>query len=131
MLILSRKPQESWSWEAPSASRKCSKSRWPPENVMHPFNTDDQIVSLTRAPNPVQAHIWENALHVVGIHCEVVDDYFAAGIGDISGVQPEIWVKRHDVTQAQGVLQRCCSTARPETAGKEGGKRGLTSHEQD
>jgi hypothetical protein len=37
----------------------------------------------------------------------VVGDYLDAGIGDISGVQAEIWVKRKDLIQAQVVLRRC------------------------
>lgn len=74
---------------------------------MESFHPDDQLVSLTRAPNAAQAHIWKNALRDEGIRCQVVGDYLDAGIGDISGVQPEIWVKLQDTTQAQAVLQRC------------------------
>jgi hypothetical protein len=77
------------------------------ETVMDSFLPDDQLVSLTRAPNPGQAHIWENALRDEGIRCQVVGDYLDTGIGDISGIQPEIWVKRQDMSQAQTVLQRC------------------------
>jgi hypothetical protein len=74
---------------------------------MDSFHPDDQILSLTRAPNAAQAHIWENALCDEGIRCQVVGDYLDAGIGDISGVQPEIWVNREDITQAQTVLEQC------------------------
>jgi hypothetical protein len=74
---------------------------------MNSFHPNDQVVSLTTAPNPAQAHIWENVLREQGIVCQVVGDYLGAGIGDISGVQSEIWVRRQDVTQAQAVLQRC------------------------
>lgn len=74
---------------------------------MDSFHPDDEVISLTRAPNPAQAHIWENALRDEGIRCQVVGDYLDAGIGDISGVEPEIWVNRQDVAQAQAVLQRC------------------------
>jgi hypothetical protein len=71
---------------------------------MNSFHRNDQIVSLSRAPNPAMAHIWENALQQEGIDCRVVGDFLDAGIGDISGVQPEIWIRRQDVTQAQAVL---------------------------
>jgi len=74
---------------------------------MDSFHPNDEVVTLKQAPNPVQAHILENVLRDEGIRCQVVGDYLDAGIGDISGIQPEIWVKRQDVTQAQAVLERC------------------------
>jgi Putative prokaryotic signal transducing protein len=74
---------------------------------MDSFHRADQVVCLTTALNPAQAHIWANELQEEGVHCQVVGDYLGAGIGDISGVQAEIWVKRQDLTQAQAVLQRC------------------------
>jgi Putative prokaryotic signal transducing protein len=77
------------------------------KSVMDSFHPDDQIVCLTTAPNPAQAHIWENALREEGIHCQVVGDYLGAGIGALSGLQAEIWVKRQDMIQAQAALQRC------------------------
>jgi hypothetical protein len=73
---------------------------------MESFHPNDELVTVTRAPNPAQAHIWENALRDEGIRCQVVGDYLDAGIGDISGIEPEIWVKREDLAQAQEVLQR-------------------------
>jgi len=72
-------------------------------NTFHP---NDKIVSLSRAPNPALAHIWENALRQEGIHCRVVGDFLDAGIGDVSGIQPEIWVSQRDIAQAQAVLGR-------------------------
>jgi Putative prokaryotic signal transducing protein len=66
-----------------------------------------ELVSLSTAPNPALAHIWANVLRGEGIDCQVVGDFLDAGIGDISGVQPEIWVNRQDMTQAQAVLGRC------------------------
>ena len=78
---------------------------------MDTFHPDDQVVSLSTAPNPVLAHIWENALREEGIHCQVVGDFLDAGIGDISGVQPEIWINRQDMTQAQAILGRCPQSA--------------------
>lgn len=64
------------------------------------------IVRLTTAPNPVQAHIWKQALLDEGIDCSVVGDYLDAGVGDISGVLPEIWVHREDAQRAEDVLLR-------------------------
>lgn len=84
-----------------------TRASFPTETVVDTFRPDDQIVSLTRAPNAAQAHIWKNALRNKGIRCRVVGDYLDAGIGDISGVQPEIWVKIQDTSQAQTVLQQC------------------------
>jgi hypothetical protein len=74
---------------------------------MDSFHPADQVVCLTTARNPAQAHIWGNALREEGIHCQVVGDYLDAGIGDVSGLQAEIWVKRQDMIQAQAFLERC------------------------
>jgi hypothetical protein len=82
---------------------------------MNAFLLDDQVVCLTTAPNPLQAHIWENALRAEGIHSQVVGDYLDSGIGDISGVQAEIWVKRQDMVQAKDILQRCSQASADNT----------------
>jgi len=74
---------------------------------MDSFHPNDNVVSLSTAPNPALAHIWANALREEGIPCHVVGDFLDAGIGDISGVQPQIWIKRQDMTHAQDVLERC------------------------
>lgn len=66
----------------------------------------DDIVRLVTAPNPFQAHAWEQALREAGIRCKVVGDYLDAGIGDISGVLPELWVQRDDVPRAEEVLRQ-------------------------
>jgi len=71
---------------------------------MDSFLSDDNVVNLSTAPNPALAHIWANVLRGEGIHCQVVGDFLDAGIGDISGMQPQIWIKRQDLTQAQAVL---------------------------
>src|SRR5262249_15819578 len=79
----------------------------------------DDIVCLATAPNPMQAHVWEQALREEGIRCKVVGDYLDAGSGDIPGVRAEIWVHRDDVTAAQAVLKRLeddARTAPPEEA---------------
>jgi hypothetical protein len=67
-------------------------------------STDD-IVRLVTAENPVQAHIWERALQEEGIEAKVVGDYLDAGIGDVPGLKPEIWVHRSEVTRAEAVLR--------------------------
>jgi CheY-like chemotaxis protein len=74
---------------------------------MDSFLPNDNVVNLSTAPNPALAHIWANLLRGEGIHCQVVGDFLDAGIGDISGMQPQIWIKRQDMTHAQTVLGRC------------------------
>ena len=69
------------------------------------IDPSDDIVRLTTAPNPAQAHIWQQALTQAGVRCKVVGDYLNAGLGDIPGMQAEIWVHRDDVTRAEGVLR--------------------------
>jgi hypothetical protein len=66
----------------------------------------DDIVRLARAVNPLEAHIWQQALEEEGIHCKVVGDYLDAAIGDIPGAQAEVWVHRDDVARAEEVLRR-------------------------
>jgi Putative prokaryotic signal transducing protein len=65
----------------------------------------DDIVRLATAPNPAQAHIWEQALRQAGVRCKVVGDYLDAGIGDIPGLRAEIWVHKEDVTHAEEILR--------------------------
>jgi hypothetical protein len=65
---------------------------------------DDDIVRLTTASNPAQAHLWCDALQEEGIECRVVGDYLDAGVGDIPGIRAELWVHRNDLERAQGVL---------------------------
>lgn len=66
----------------------------------------DDIVRLATAPNPAQAHIWQQALREEGISCRVVGDYLDAGVGDIPGMTAEIWVHRNDLERAQGLLKQ-------------------------
>ena len=70
-----------------------------------------EVVRLATAPNPAQAHVWEQALRDEGIACKVVGDYLDAGIGDIPGMQAELWVHRDDLAAAEALLQRHQSTA--------------------
>src|SRR5205823_3847137 len=73
-------------------------------NIMS-TSTSDDVVRLTTASNPAQAHILEQALAAAGIRATVVGDYLDAGIGDIPGVQPEVWVRREDLARALVVLE--------------------------
>ena len=66
----------------------------------------DDIVRLVTAVNPVQAHIWQQALKEEGIVCRVVGDYLDAAIGDIPGLRAEVWIHRDDLTRAQEILER-------------------------
>jgi hypothetical protein len=66
----------------------------------------DEVVRLTTAANPAQAHIWQQALREEGIKCQVVGDYLDAGLGDIPGLRAELWVHRDDVGRAQDLLGR-------------------------
>jgi hypothetical protein len=65
----------------------------------------DDIVRLVTAPNPAQAHIWEQALRQAGVRCKVVGDYLDAAVGDIPGFRAEIWVHKEDVARAEDVLR--------------------------
>jgi hypothetical protein len=62
------------------------------------------VIQLVTAPNPAQAHIWESALKNAGIDAKVVGDYLDAGLGDVSGMQAEVWVHREDEARARKVL---------------------------
>jgi hypothetical protein len=63
------------------------------------------IVRLARASNPAEAHLIEQVLEEEGIRSQVVGDYLDAGIGDIPGIQAEVWVERDDLARAREVLQ--------------------------
>jgi hypothetical protein len=65
----------------------------------------DDIVRLATAPNPAQAHIWEQALRQAGVRCKVVGDYLDAGLGDIPGLRAEVWVHKDDVARGEEVLR--------------------------
>jgi hypothetical protein len=82
----------------------------------------DDVVRLVRAPNPVQAHIWEEALRAEGIECKVVGDYLAASFGDVPGTLPELWVHRKDVERAERILHECEQAVSDEDLGNEGKK---------
>jgi len=69
-------------------------------------NAGEDIVRLATAANPVQAHIWEQALQEAGIRCKVVGDFLDAGLGDIPGLSAELWVHRDDLARAEEILRQ-------------------------
>ena len=75
------------------------------------------VVRVATAANPVQAHVWQQALEDEGISCEVVGDFLDAGLGDLPGILPEIWVHRDDLARAQEIVR-----AGEENAGSTGGE---------
>jgi len=66
----------------------------------------DDVVRLMTAANPVEAHMVEQALRDEGIESRVVGDYLDAGIGDVPGLRPEIWVHRDDLEAARTALEK-------------------------
>jgi hypothetical protein len=79
----------------------------------------DDIVRLVTAPNPAQAHLWEQALRDAGIRCKAVGGYLGGGIGDIPGMQAEVWVHRDDVARAEEVLRPFREAVGPGEVGEE------------
>src|SRR2546429_348302 len=75
-----------------------------------PDNPDDSHlvveVRLATAANPFEAHLWEQALKDEGIKSHVVGDYLDAGVGDVPGLYPEVWVHEDDLARAQEILRR-------------------------
>jgi Putative prokaryotic signal transducing protein len=67
---------------------------------MHP----DDIVRLASAANPQEAYLWQQALAEEGIQCRVVGDLLDAGVGDVPGIRPEVWVHRNDMERARALL---------------------------
>lgn len=64
------------------------------------------LVRLTTAINPFQAHVWQQALQEEGIRCQVLGDYLDAGVGDIPGIGAEVWVEAADVDRADAILHQ-------------------------
>jgi hypothetical protein len=75
----------------------------------------DDIVQLTTAPNPAEAHLLQQVLEGEGVRAEVVGDYLDAGIGDIPGFRAEVWVHRDDVERAREILSRARQPEGPES----------------
>ena len=65
----------------------------------------DEVVRLVTASNPQEAHLWQQALAEEGIRAQVVGDYLEAGVGDVPGLRPELWVRRADAARAEAVLR--------------------------
>jgi hypothetical protein len=63
-------------------------------------------VRLAMAANPIQAHIWQQALADEGIRCQVLGDYLDAGIGNIPGIGAEVWVDAADLARAETILRQ-------------------------
>ena len=74
---------------------------------------NDDIVRLATAGNPLEAHLWRQALEEEGIHARVVGEYLDAGVGDIPGLRPEVWVHREDLERARAFLEAHHGTALP------------------
>jgi hypothetical protein len=64
----------------------------------------EDIICLTTTANPAEAHLLAEALEEEGIRCRVVGDYLDAGVGNIPGIRPEVWVHREDLERAQALL---------------------------
>jgi hypothetical protein len=64
------------------------------------------VVRLTTATNPAQAHIIAQALRDEDIQSKVVGDFLDASFGDLPGTRPEVWVHREDLAAAEEVLRR-------------------------
>jgi hypothetical protein len=73
--------------------------------TMNAAHSNAEVICLITAPNSIQAHNWERALRAEGIGSQLVGDFLGLGIGDISGIQPEIWVTRQDWIRAKRVLR--------------------------
>lgn len=66
----------------------------------------NDIVRLAAAVNPFEAHIWQQALEQEGIRSQVLGDYLDAGVGDIPGIEAEIWVGAADLDRAKAILRK-------------------------
>jgi hypothetical protein len=68
------------------------------------FEPDEEIVRVATAPNPPVANIWAQALKEEGIRCKIVGDLLGTGLGNIPGLQAEIWVHKVDAEGAQAII---------------------------
>jgi hypothetical protein len=87
---------------AKSSSARPSSER---RNTMSQEQQHD-LVRLTDAVNPAEAHIKQQALEEAGICCLVLGDYLDVGIGDIGGLRPEIWGEASDWLRADEMLRK-------------------------
>lgn len=65
----------------------------------------DNVVCIAKASTPSEAHIWQGALENEGIQCHVVGDYLDGGIGNIPGLQAEIWVHEDEAEKARQIIE--------------------------
>ena len=77
--------------------------------------SDDDVVRLATASPPFEAHVWQQALEEENIQCKVVGDYLDAGLGDVPGIRPEIWVHRDDFDRAKAILDAHQQTTKEPT----------------
>jgi len=68
-------------------------------------NDANEMVRLTSAANPFEAHDWEHALKDEGIRCQVLGDYLGGGLGNIPGMMAEVWVLAADLERAEAILR--------------------------
>jgi hypothetical protein len=73
--------------------------------------SDDDVVRLATASTPFEAHLWRQALEEEKIRCKVVGEYLDAGLGDVPGIRPEVWVHRDDYDRAKAILDAHTRTA--------------------
>ena len=64
------------------------------------------LVRLTTASNPFEAHLWQQALEGEGIPCQVLGDYLDTGLGNLPGMMAELWVEADDAEKAQAILRQ-------------------------
>jgi len=83
---------------------------------MATFEPSDDIVPVATAINPLQAHIYQQALAAAGIKSRVVGDFLDAGLGDIPGINSEVWVHRNDLARAEAVLRQGQEHAEPDSS---------------
>jgi hypothetical protein len=75
-----------------------------------------EVVRLATAANPAEAYILKEALEDERIRCTVVGDYLEAGVGDIPGLRPEIWVNKDSLARAEEILREHRAAAHEEEA---------------
>jgi hypothetical protein len=70
---------------------------------MTPADPGD-LVRVRTANNPAEAYLMQQWLESAGIRCQVVGDYLDAGIGDVPGLRPEVWVRQDQLQAAEEIL---------------------------
>ncbi len=65
----------------------------------------NDIVRLTTSANPQEAYLLRDMLREQNIECRVVGDMLDAGLGDVPGIRPELWVFRDDLPLASKLIE--------------------------